>query len=97
MSARLTQDDLQPVADLIERLQTVQAAMRDMRVENNIADRLYYVRIHESWGATPMVASAPGMPFSLVLQGLAAMERELLAQLQAKDIQIESALPAVEA
>jgi hypothetical protein len=95
MSARLAIADLGPVADLLERLQELQAAMVDLSHRQGDVSA-FKVQIHNADALSvseSLIASAYRLPYFAVLQGLAAMERELLQQLASKDIQIESALP----
>lgn len=94
MSASLTIDDIQPVSDLLDRLQNVQRAMRDMRDAHE--DNLEFsceISARPTIGANQPVAHTHRLSYWVVLQGLAAMERELLGQLKSKEITVESALP----
>lgn len=98
MSAVLSTEDLQPVADLIERVQNVQRAIRDLHeaYDGGRDGDEFRVAITQRMivGAKDTaVAHTHGISYWVLLQGLAAMERELLKQLQAKEITVESVLP----
>lgn len=96
MNARLSTADLGPVADLIERVQNVQRAMRDLH-DAHEADAEFCVAISQRRPGKDMaVAHTHNLSYFVVLQGLGAMERELLLQLQNKEISVESALPVRE-
>jgi hypothetical protein len=97
MSARLAIADLQPVADLIERLQNVQRAMRDLHDAHEDNGEYAVVITQREHSKDIPVAHTHTLSYWVVLQGLAAMERELLAQLASKGIQTDSALPMQEA
>lgn len=97
MSANLTIDDIEPVADLLERLQNVQRAIRDL--QEAYEDRAEFscsIELCNVVGKNQAVAHTHRLSFWVVLQGLAAMERELRSQLENKAITVESALPARE-
>lgn len=103
MSATLTLSDIQPVADLLDRLQNVQRAMRDMNEAlgegetiDGQADFSCAITIKPKYGKEEPVANTHSLSYWVVLQGLAAMERELLSQLKSKEITVESALPMKE-
>lgn len=99
MSARLSTEDLQPVADLLEKLQNVQRAMRDLHdAQGNPGDggEFRCAVTQQYQGKDIPVAHTHGLSYWVVLQGLAAMERELLSQLANKEISVESALPMAE-
>lgn len=97
MSARLAIPDIQPVVDLLEQLQNVQRAMRDLHDGHEEgAQYSAAIVLHESLREVP-VAHTHRLSYWVVLQGLAAMERELLSQLQNKEISVESALPMKDA
>lgn len=97
MSAVLSAEDIQPVADLLERVQNVQRAIGDLHEANEegmeFAVAITTKPLYEKERA---VAHSHTLSYWVVLQGLAAMERELLKQLQAKEITIESVLPMPE-
>jgi mannose-6-phosphate isomerase-like protein (cupin superfamily) len=97
MSARLAIADLQPVADLIDRLQNVQTAIRDLHTAFEEGVEYGVAITQRGHGKDIPVAHTHTLSYWVVLQGLAAMERELLQQLASKDIQIDSALPMQEA
>lgn len=95
MSASLTLDDIQPVADLLDRLQNVQRAVRDLH-EAHEENREFSCEItarSNLHSKDQPVAHTHRLSYWVVLQGLAAMERELLSQLRSKEITVESALP----
>lgn len=93
MSAILSPEDLQPVGDLIERVQNVQRAIRDLHEVSDIeADLCMAITLKEGARDVP-VANTHRLSYWVVMQGLAAMERELLKQLQAREITVESVLP----
>lgn len=97
MSASLTIEDIQPVADLLDRLQNVQRAVRDLHDAHE--DNLEFsceISARPNVGANQPVAHTHRLSYWVVLQGLAAMERELLSQLKTKEITVESALPMKE-
>lgn len=103
MSATLTIQDLQPVADLLERVQSVQRAIRDLKDAQsdgvNIDGEAYFscaITMQPKYDKAAHVANTHGLSYWVVLQGLAAMERELRSQLQNKEICVESALPMAE-
>lgn len=99
MSAILSAEDLQPVADLIERVQNVQRAIRDLHETRDEvgAPDVFNVSItcRDHLRDYP-VANTHQLSYWIVLQGLAAMERELLKQLQQREITVESVLPIKE-
>lgn len=94
MSAILAAEDLQPVADLLERVQCVQRAIRDLHeaheegLEFSVA-----IAAQPLYGKEMPVAHTHTLSYFVVLQGLAAMERELLQMLRARGITVESVLP----
>lgn len=90
MSANLTTDDLQTVADLIEKLQNVQRAIRDLH-DYNADEPNEEIRVNLASGGSreQPVAHTHSLSYWVVLQGLKAMERELLRLLAAKDITVE--------
>lgn len=61
-----------------DELESVRAALRDVRAADDCAS--YKVRIHQQWHGDVLVAFAFPLPHWVVLAGLEAMERELVAQ-----------------
>jgi hypothetical protein len=84
--ARLTQDDIQPVMDLLDLLRDVRTALADMGNaewgENELA------RFDVFDGASRPVCFTHRLPPEVVTAGLCAMEKEVQALLQARDIQV---------
>jgi hypothetical protein len=97
MSAVLSTEDLQPVADLLEQVQNVQRAMCDLHDEFEAGGGDFFVEVLRKtpYKQSP-IAHTHHLTYGTVMQGLAAMERELIAQLQAKEITVQSALPMKE-
>jgi mannose-6-phosphate isomerase-like protein (cupin superfamily) len=93
MNARLSAADLQPVANLLERVLNVRQAMSDLHDANQTGVEFCVAVTQREHGKDVAVAHTHDQSYWVVLQGLAAMERELLLQLQNKEISVESALP----
>lgn len=95
MSAVLTAEDIQPVADLLEKVQNVQRAIRDLQDAQGDDPKTEFscaITIKPLYEKEAAVANTHGLSFWVVLQGLAAMERELLQKLDARNITVESVL-----
>lgn len=79
MTARLSPQDLQPAADLIEQIQDIRQALRDL--DGADEDARYKVRVYQQWGRDSLVASVFPLPLCVVVAGLQAMERVLVERL----------------
>lgn len=102
MSAVLSAEDIQPVADLLEKLQNVQRAIKDLHDaeadEPSVKGNEYGVCISLFEPTKECsVAHTHRLSYWVVQQGLAAMERELRAKLEGThEITVESVLPIKE-
>jgi hypothetical protein len=93
--AKLTSDDIQPTCELLEKLQNVQRAIRDLTdAHDDGSPGDFKVAITQDCGGkdTP-VAHTHRLSWWVVQRGLRAMERELMSKLQAKDIEVEAYAP----
>lgn len=90
MSAVLSANDLQPVADLIERLQNVRTAMRDLNNAYETGADYCVQVVQKPHLSDVLVASTHQLSYAIVMEGLATMEGVLLSQLYAKGIEVES-------
>lgn len=100
MSAVLEISDIQPVADLLEKVQNVQRAIRDLHdgYDGGVDGDAFYVSITQGVGVREVpIANTHTLSYWFVLRGLAAIECELIGRLGERDIAVASVLPVLEA
>jgi hypothetical protein len=84
--ARITQDDIQPVMDLLDLLRDVRTAIEDVSSGEWEREEKTKLTLQDMYDKP--VSFVHGLPPSVVLAGLRAMEGEVQALLQARDIQV---------
>lgn len=97
MCAVLEISDIQPVADLLEKVQNVQRAIKDLHEAYGEGEKEFNVAATSREGVRDVpVANTHTLSYWCVLQGLAAIERELIGKLAERDITMASVLPMLE-
>jgi hypothetical protein len=87
--AKLTQDDIQPVMDLLDLLRDVRTALADFDGGEWEASETANVDVSDKAGRA--VTIVRNLPLHVVRNALVLMEKEVQALLQARDIQVVEA------